>query len=778
MNARRSAFAWRLERLEPRLMCSASSLPHYDMGAPTLSDIWVDAASGDDAHSGATRDQALRTLTAAWDRIPANTAAGGTGYRIQLAAGRYAEASIPTWWDGRHGNYQYPIVIQAADGPGTATLATMIDMHDLSYVYLLGLRMESRGGDVLHLAASDHMLVRDSELVGIGDLATQDLPQESLKVNQSQYVYVEDSDISGGWGNALDFVGVQYANVIGNKLHRAGDWVAYVKGGSAYIRVEGNEIYDGGNGGFSAGQGTGYEFMVGPWLHYEAYDVKVVNNVIHDTAGAGLGVNGSYNVLLAYNTLYRVGQISHAIEVVHGARSCDGDTARAAENHDAGGWGPTTVGPTEPIPAAHVYIYSNVVYNPAGYQSAWQHFAIAEAATPSSGTNIPNPSRVDVDLQIRGNILWNGPADLPLGIEGGSYSVTEAQLRADNAINTIEPQLVDPAHGDYRPRPGGNVAIASIILPPDFTWTDAPSPPTVPPGALSNAVNIDRAGNARSAVHTPGAYAVAETLATAVGLYDPSTSQFYLRHTTTEGPADNTFGFGAPGAGWLPVAGDWNGDGVDTVGLFDPATSYFYLRNSNDAGAADYAFGFGDPAFSQSGRYVLMMGDWNGDGVDTVGLYDRLSAHWFLRNSNTVGISDVDFGYGAAASTWTPLVGDWNGDGVDTAGFYDVQNAVYYLRNSNSIGMADYTFGYGQPGATWTPIMGDWNGDGAATIGFHDAAAGHWHLRNSNDQGIADVHFGFGAAGQGWLPIVGNWRPLASLLSQELDGLLDVLGLA
>ena len=26
-----------------------------------------------------------------------------------------------------------------------------------------------------------------------------------------------------------------------------------------------------------------FEYMTSPWLHYEAYDIKFVNNVIHDT---------------------------------------------------------------------------------------------------------------------------------------------------------------------------------------------------------------------------------------------------------------------------------------------------------------------------------------------------------------------------------------------------------------------------------------------------------------------------------------------------------------
>ena len=41
----------------------------------------------------------------------------------------------------------------------------------------------------------------------------------------------------------------------------------------------------------------------------------------------------------------------------------------------------------------------------------------------------------------------------------------------------------------------------------------------------------------------------------------------------------------------------------------------------------------------------------------------------------------------------TPLVGDWNGDGNDTVGIY--RNGAFYLRNSNTAGYADLVFGYG-----------------------------------------------------------------------------------
>jgi hypothetical protein len=228
-----------------------------------------------------------------------------------------------------------------------------------------------------------------------------------------------------------------------------------------------------------------------------------------------MGVNGGYNILLAYNTLYRVGANSHAIEVVFGSRSCDEDAGRCADNRTAGGWGMQTVGAEgEPIPDRNVYIYNNIIYNPPGWQSQWQQFAIAGVRYPSEGSNIPSPAAADANLVIRGNLIWNGGPDLPLGIEDSSQGCRDsnptcnaAQLRADNSINAVEPQLADPDNGDFRPTAGGDVFSVAAYPIPDFGWADAPAPPDVPPGDPSNRILLDRAGQPRPWPGIPGAYA-------------------------------------------------------------------------------------------------------------------------------------------------------------------------------------------------------------------------------------------------------------------------------
>ncbi|QPC83866.1 peptidoglycan DD-metalloendopeptidase family protein [Phototrophicus methaneseepsis] len=229
------------------------------------------------------------------------------------------------------------------------------------------------------------------------------------------------------------------------------------------------------------------------------------------------------------------------------------------------------------------------------------------------------------------------------------------------------------------------------------------------------------------------------------GIYRASDFSWYLRSSNTTGPANQVFKYGAPSD--QSIIGDWNGDGVDTVGIFRNGT--FYLRNSNTTGYADITFAFGGSSD------IAVAGDWDGDGIDTVGLYRPSTATWLFRNDNTPGAPQVAFIYGLANET--PITGDWDGDGVDTIGIYRASDRKWYLRNQNSTGPAHMTFVYGNP-AVDIPIVGDWNGDCVDTIGIYRASEARWYLRNINTTGNANIVFTYGAANEA--PVAGKWGNL------------------
>jgi hypothetical protein len=478
--------------------------------------IWVDPVAGRDSRTGATRATAVRTLAAAWRRIPQGRVLADHGYRILVTRGRIPVSGVPPYMESRYGTAAHPIIISAADGPGTVTLPSL-NVFDTRWLALVGVRIVASGGDGFHCERCDHLLLRRVAVVG-ADPASYRV-NDLVKINQSQSVFIERSDLGGASDNALDMVAVQYASVRQSHIHDSGDWCAYAKGGSAYVRVEANELSDCGTGGFTAGQGTGFQFMVEPWLHYEAYDVKVTNNVIHDIEGAGLGVNGGFAILLAYNTLWRVGSRSHLLEFVAGGRSCDGEAgdpgrARCDAHREAGGWGNTLVSDGTNhvrIPNRQVLVWRNVIVNRTDVPIGWQHLEVAGpwSGASQAGSGVAVPARFDVGLRFVGNVIWSGPEDTSLGLGestgcGPGSSCSAERILAENAVNERRARLVAPGAGDFRLQDAASWTGDGAPIPP-FDWAEAPA--GIPAGRVTNEVPRDHDGRLRAADGPPGAFA-------------------------------------------------------------------------------------------------------------------------------------------------------------------------------------------------------------------------------------------------------------------------------
>ena len=493
--------------------------PTYDTGTPKLENLWVDPVSGDDARTGATRAEALRTLTAAWARIPQDLAEAGHGVRLLLCTGEYDhENERQLLLEDRRGTFDCPLIVQSADEPLSAELPG-VHFRRCRFLYLVGVKAAAPSNDrprsndtVLWFSSCDDVLVRGVTAVGLKWRGGQ-LPGITLKANQCLRFYIEACDLSRARENTIDYVAVQHGHIVRNRLHHTLAECVYVKGGSAHHLIVGNEMSHAVNHGILAGQTTGFQYMVKPWLHYEAYDIKVVNNVIHD-CGSGLAVCGGYNILLAWNTCWRVGTSRDCVVVGLGGRGWIGSRPDNVDDYfRAGGWCHPSGELSFNIPNRNVLIANNVILNPDGFESRLAHFGISGPVQTPAGSNLPNPARADENLRIGGNVIWNGPPDKPLldDVEDVYHLAAKPTIDPDllvthNTINTVRPDLVDPEHGDFRPVPGGSLCRQRAVPIPDFDWTDAPTEPPVPRGNLDNHVPFDRDGRTRDDDAPPGAY--------------------------------------------------------------------------------------------------------------------------------------------------------------------------------------------------------------------------------------------------------------------------------
>jgi hypothetical protein len=221
---------------------------------------------------------------------------------------------------------------------------------------------------------------------------------------------------------------------------------------------------------------------------------------------------------------------------------------------------------------------------------------------------------------------------------------------------------------------------------------------------------------------------------------------YFLRYSSTNGNADvlTQFGSGSP----TPLVGDWDGNGTYTPGIYDPGASAFFLKNSNTPGPADTIVIFGGTGLG----LLPIVGDWDGNGTTTLGVYNPNTGGYFLRNSNTPGPAEITVIFGTGGGI--PLAGDWDGNGTDTIGFCLTASATYFLKNANTPGPADFTFGYGAPGSL--PVVGNWDASGGDGVGSYVPASGAFFLTNTLGPGNAAYSLVFGAPNG--IPLSGDWN--------------------
>jgi hypothetical protein len=216
----------------------------------------------------------------------------------------------------------------------------------------------------------------------------------------------------------------------------------------------------------------------------------------------------------------------------------------------------------------------------------------------------------------------------------------------------------------------------------------------------------------------------------AIGVYRPSEGRFYLQ------TGDTVTGINFDSPNLLPVAGDWDGAGVDSIGVFDGQA--FRLR-LNDGTAQSFIFG-GVGDLPLAGRWDAAMTH------DGVGVLRAATGVIHLHRELSAGAPDYVIVLGAPGDL--PLVGDWDGDGIDGIGIFHADQ--FLLVNRADVQGAvtpDQTFTFGNAGDR--PLAGDWNASGTSQVGLF--RNGSFFVR----EGDAVREFQLGIPGD-W-PLSGRW---------------------
>jgi len=214
-------------------------------------------------------------------------------------------------------------------------------------------------------------------------------------------------------------------------------------------------------------------------------------------------------------------------------------------------------------------------------------------------------------------------------------------------------------------------------------------------------------------------------------------------------------------AGAFAVAADFNGDGVAEIAMY--SDGYWFI-DINGNGRWD-----ADDLWAEMGSHadIPVVGDWDGDGKDDIGVYGlqwpgdnealaqdpglpdlanrevtqpknvpptrqlgasrRRLMQTTARGDVRADVIDHVFRYGRGQEV--AVTGDWNGDDVDNVGTYQDGQWKLDTNGDGRISAGDQVVEFGQAGDI--PVVGDFNGDGVDQIGvFRD---GKWHLDTNGD---------------------------------------------
>lgn len=208
-----------------------------------------------------------------------------------------------------------------------------------------------------------------------------------------------------------------------------------------------------------------------------------------------------------------------------------------------------------------------------------------------------------------------------------------------------------------------------------------------------------------------------------VGIYLKNSGILLIRNPVTKGK-DVTLQYRFAMPDWQVLLGNWFGNGIDTLGFYNPPMGMFMQWNSLDGGRPDRIFRFGP----RKPGLIALAGDWDGDGIDTIGLYDSQEGDFILKNTNQGGGADRRFRFARPAPDYIPIAGDWTGEGSDRVGLYRTSDGTFILKTQLRGGKSDKEFQFFPQKPDWLPVVGDWAGQGVDTVGLFDPAKGIFYL--------------------------------------------------
>jgi PKD repeat protein len=446
----------------------------------------------------------------------------------------------------------------------------------------------------------------------------------------------------------------------------------------------------------------------------------------------------------------------------------------------------TAPSPSHQYTAVGTYYVNLTVTGPGGsdFENKSNYIEVGEpapvagfSATPTSGPKPLNVQFSDESTGVINTYTWDFGDGGTSNAQNPSHSYTTIGFYTVNLIvigpggSDLESKTDYITVGDSPPVAAFSGTPTSGPKPVNVQFTDASTGNITTfawnfgDGGTSNAQNpfhlytdvgnytviLTVTGPGGASTKTEPNYIRIASSATRIGIYNNGV--WNLDSTGLE-VSDASLSWGLPGD--IQVIGDWNGDGKDDIGIFRPSSGIWSLdSNGNFAWeGSDVSLSWGLP------NDIPIVGDWNGDNKDSIGIFRPGSGIWSLDSNENFAWegSDVSLSWGLPNDS--PVIGDWNSDNKSDIGIFRPSSGIWSLDLNGNFAWegSDTSLSWGLPNDM--PVIGDWNGDNKSDIGIFRPSSGIWSLDSNGDNTYnSSVKTPKIFRGEtGWTPLVGDWN--------------------
>ncbi|MFA5125304.1 MAG: RHS repeat-associated core domain-containing protein [Patescibacteria group bacterium] len=208
----------------------------------------------------------------------------------------------------------------------------------------------------------------------------------------------------------------------------------------------------------------------------------------------------------------------------------------------------------------------------------------------------------------------------------------------------------------------------------------------------------------------------------------------------------------------FPIMGDFNGDALCDLGLYNGATGVWEVVISEGGvftNAADWL---------QSGTTGVDVspvgGDFNGDGKADAGLYNKTNGELRIALSTGSGLSlpALWLDFTENPSSWLVFSGNFNGDKYCDFGLYNKETGEVRVVLSQGSGFGAMTTWLAGFGTNYSVLMGDFNGDSLADLCLVKKTSGEYKVALSNGRAFVDGGVWISGFGAGKDPVVSDYN--------------------